>query len=76
MEHTMTYGTHTSGSRATSLLARFADMVVRVTEWTVIWRERTNQRAALGELNDRLLKDIGISRGEAEREMRKGFWRG
>ena len=70
----MTYGTHTSGTRATSMLARLADVVVRVTEWTIVWRERNQQRAALGELNDRLLKDIGISRGEAEREMRKRFW--
>jgi uncharacterized protein YjiS (DUF1127 family) len=38
------------------------------------WLERHRQRRALLELGDHVLKDIGISRGEAEREGRKPFW--
>ncbi|MEK0085625.1 DUF1127 domain-containing protein [Benzoatithermus flavus] len=39
------------------------------------WIERYRQRRALLELSDHVLKDIGISRVEAEREGRKPFWR-
>jgi uncharacterized protein YjiS (DUF1127 family) len=39
------------------------------------WSERHRQRRALLQLNDYMLKDIGINRGEAYREGRKPFWR-
>jgi uncharacterized protein YjiS (DUF1127 family) len=42
------------------------------------WIERSRQRRQLGELaelNDYLLKDIGVSREEAKREAEKRFWR-
>ncbi|MBP2302206.1 DUF1127 domain-containing protein [Azospirillum picis] len=38
--------------------------------------ERHKQRQALSALDDHLLKDIGISRAEAEQEVTKPFWRG
>jgi uncharacterized protein YjiS (DUF1127 family) len=37
-------------------------------------REKWRQRQALLGLDDHLLRDIGISREEAEREGRKPFW--
>ena len=37
-------------------------------------RERTRQRRALGELDDRLLADIGLTREQALRECRKWSW--
>ncbi len=40
-----------------------------------VWLERRRQRHALLELNDALLKDIGVSRYEAHREASKPFWR-
>ena len=40
-----------------------------------LWIERRVQRRALAALDDRLLKDIGISRAEARRETAKPFWR-
>ena len=36
--------------------------------------ERWRQRQALLELDDQLLRDIGITRDEAIREAQKGFW--
>jgi uncharacterized protein YjiS (DUF1127 family) len=42
------------------------------------WIDRSRQRRQLGELaelNDYLLKDIGVSREEALREAEKPFWR-
>lgn len=38
------------------------------------WIERARQRRALGRLDDRMLKDIGISRADVDAEMRKPFW--
>jgi uncharacterized protein YjiS (DUF1127 family) len=45
--------------------------------WTMIalWIERTRQRDALAGLDDRQLRDIGITRAEAARECEKPFWR-
>jgi uncharacterized protein YjiS (DUF1127 family) len=39
------------------------------------WEQRSSGRRALRHLDDRLLKDIGLSRAEAEWEARKPFWR-
>ena len=45
--------------------------------WMLVasWIERTRQRDALAALDDHSLRDIGITRAEAEREARKPFWR-
>ena len=43
-----------------------------------LWIARSRQRRAIEEiarLNDRLLKDIGVSKDEALREAAKPFWR-
>ena len=42
------------------------------------WRDRSRQRSRLHELadlNDDLLRDIGVTREEALREAEKPFWR-
>jgi uncharacterized protein YjiS (DUF1127 family) len=38
------------------------------------WHELARQRRALRALSDHMLKDIGISRAEAEREASRPFW--
>ena len=39
------------------------------------WRRRTRGRAELAELDDRMLKDIGLTRADAEFLSNKPFWR-
>jgi uncharacterized protein YjiS (DUF1127 family) len=39
------------------------------------WIERVRQRNALTTLDDRMLRDIGITRYDAAREYEKPFWR-
>ena len=39
------------------------------------WRRRLRERDQLGRLDDRMLKDIGITRAEALRLSDKPFWR-
>ena len=38
------------------------------------WSEQARQRQRLMELDDHLLKDIGISRADVERETSRSFW--
>jgi uncharacterized protein YjiS (DUF1127 family) len=38
------------------------------------WHELARQRRALLRLSDGMLKDIGITRTEAEREASRPFW--
>jgi len=40
-----------------------------------IWIERSRQRSALANLDERLLKDIGITRTDAAHEVATPFWR-
>jgi uncharacterized protein YjiS (DUF1127 family) len=47
----------------------------RVAITLLIWRERSRQRAMLAELDGHLLRDLGISAAEAQREWEKPFWR-
>ena len=71
-------------------LGRAADVVARLARWVTLglsacsvqasdavqrWRERDRQRRALQNLNDDMLKDIGLSRCDVYRESSKGFWR-
>lgn len=39
------------------------------------WRQRARSRRYLVEMSDRDLKDVGISRSEADREADLPFWR-
>jgi uncharacterized protein YjiS (DUF1127 family) len=39
------------------------------------WRRRVHGRAALAALDDRMLKDIGVTRAEAEFLSNRPFWR-
>lgn len=48
-------------------LAQFVDILLE-------WYERSRQRRQLLSLDDQLLKDIGISRADAEVEASKPFW--
>ena len=41
----------------------------------IVRLRRQRQRTSLLQLDDRMLRDMGISRLEAERESRKPFWR-
>jgi uncharacterized protein YjiS (DUF1127 family) len=39
------------------------------------WIARSRQRRALADLDDRLLRDVGIDRAAARREIDKPIWR-
>ena len=49
---------------------------LRAIRILAVWIARAQQRRRLAALSDRSLKDIGITRCDALREIRKPFWRG
>ena len=59
-----------------SPLQGLLSQVGRLLVLSLLWRERARQRHALAELDDRMLKDIGLSQAEVSREIAKPFWQG
>ncbi len=55
------------GIRLSSVLLAVSDSLSR-------WRERSRQRRMLGRLDDRMLRDVGLSRADVEQEVSKPFW--
>ena len=46
----------------------------RLLEVLLVWQDRASQRRALQQLDDRLLADLGLGRGDVSREADKPFW--
>jgi uncharacterized protein YjiS (DUF1127 family) len=49
--------------------------VDRIVATLRAWRQRSRERIQLAILDDRLLRDIGVTRGDVWREINKPFWR-
>ncbi len=58
-----------------NLSRRSAVALRRGLERLAIWRARARTRTELMTLSDDMLKDIGLSRCDADREYSKPFWR-
>ena len=50
-------------------------LIVKATDTVLDWQDRARQRHRLGEMDDHLLRDIGLSRADLEHESSKPFWR-
>lgn len=46
----------------------------RILDLVLLWHKRRRLRRQLAGLDDFTLKDIGVTRGDANREARKWFW--
>ncbi len=49
-------------------------LITAVVDALERWRQRQQQRRALAMLSDHLLRDIGLTRQDADQELRKPFW--
>ncbi len=58
-----------------ALGTNLANVARRLFDTLLDWQERQRQRRSLMALDDRLLKDLGISRLDAQHEFDKPFWR-
>ena len=57
-----------TGQRAMALLQRMVELVLT-------WQDRATQRSKLAQLDDRMLRDIGLNQSDAAIESSKAFWR-
>ncbi len=60
---------------ARDVIARLARLPLAILGILLVWQERGQQRRHVAALDDRLLRDMGISRAEAAREAAVPFWR-
>lgn len=49
--------------------------VVGVFEQLAVWQDRRRQRFALARLDDRMLRDIGLTYADVDSEISKPFWK-
>ena len=61
----------TRPSRSSSFISAGA---AKVWQTLLTWQRRANERTRLAEMDPRLLKDIGVTRVDAWREIQKPFW--
>ena len=59
---------------AYALIERVETAVTPIGNMIRTWARRSNDRRILAQMNDHLLDDIGLSRGEVARESAKYFW--
>ncbi len=72
---TTTYNGHIAGAQSKGFLAGLAHAAHSAFLSLALWQRRREQRRYLLSLDDRLLRDIGLTRVEAEIEADKPFWR-
>lgn len=62
-----------------SILGRVVRLVIRgelrLASAIRSWRHRRQSRATLADMDDRMLRDIGVTREQVQEEARKPFWR-
>lgn len=50
-------------------------IIEKLGDAVLTWQRRAHDRAVLASLDDRMLRDIGYSRAEVDRECAKPFWK-
>ncbi len=70
-------GVPVGDSRPPSLRVRISlfETLGWIADRLLTWQERASQRAHLASLDDRMLKDIGLSRADVLAESSRPFWR-
>ncbi len=49
-------------------------LTIRAFEALLAWQTRAAERGQLAAMDDRLLRDVGLTRSDVERERIKPFW--
>lgn len=56
------------------LVRRIEEASVKVSKTLKVWSTRSNERRQLATMSDRMLADIGLTRGDIIVEVNKYFW--
>ncbi len=81
MQHAQRNGTFTNqNSNSVAKIVRVAvelpwRMMSKALIVLMAWQERARQRTSLGQMDDRMLKDIGLNRLDVYRETSRPFWK-
>ncbi|BBK29599.1 uncharacterized protein YjiS (DUF1127 family) [Stella humosa] len=59
-----------------TLAIRPGNLLTRLFAGLVDWNDRYRQRVHLAQMDDRMLRDLGLTRSQALGEHDKPFWRG
>lgn len=59
---------------ALDLVERVEAAALKVAGTFRVWVSRSRDRRYLGQMNDRMMLDIGLTRVDVERELNKYFW--
>ncbi len=62
------------GGLAHSMVAGLMPALTRAVDAPIDWVARMRDRHQLAAMSDAMLKDIGVSRADAEHEVEKHFW--
>jgi len=62
-------------ARRVPVATGLANRIIRAADTLRTWRRRLRERDQLARLDDRMLRDIGLTPGDAEYLSRKPFWR-
>ncbi|MFZ5792325.1 MAG: DUF1127 domain-containing protein [Pseudomonadota bacterium] len=60
---------------AAALYRRLSEILVLAGDVLIGWQQRAQERSHLLMLDDRMLRDIGLTRADVEHEANKPFWR-
>ena len=71
----MTQSWQRSGAARSGLVRRLRDGTAASAGRVALWLDRYRQRDLLLGLDDRMLRDIGLTSDERVREATKPFWR-
>ncbi len=75
MERASTQTAHGAALLVQGSPISLADLARQPFAALLAWQARVSERAHLRALDDRLLKDMGLSRADVAREAAKPFWR-
>ena len=69
------FGTRALHGDVPPLAPQLASRLVRALDTALLWHERARQRRQLLQLDDVMLRDIGVGRSDVMGEASKPFWR-